>query len=456
MTSLLALKLFQMNKRICIGIVAYDGLEGQVAEDYMRMMFHLGRRCPEYDFQLAIKSKSEQFRARNSIVRAALQNGADYIWMLDDDHIIDIDETLTINDAYSLPIKLAQHLEDNPKIGVVGALYYQRGGDHYPVVMQELNGNSFFIQHGEVSNRMQKVSVTGGGCMMIRASVFDKIDEPWFKPEHEFGTDIQLCRQVIEAGFEVWCDTSLHIGHLRNEKALVTQKVAFNAFATKEYEPLVSYRRDVEEYMGMRFLDVSELAGDYNPLMKEMADYSTLEDYYASRGPSQLARQAAFHHTVASIDQMKFFHNLVDPSVMADGADFGCGSAPIGFEYALRGHNMDFIDVDGSYAYEFTKWRAKKYKLDCGWELKGPYDYVLMLDSIEHISNWAEVLNDVIDSLKLGGGLVTNYFLNGDFNNPEHVSMDHDAVRALLIERGLTPINELLWAKKALDKEEAA
>ena len=48
-----------MPKTICIGIVAYDGFDGQVAEDYMRMMFHLGRRCPEYDFQLAFKWKSE-------------------------------------------------------------------------------------------------------------------------------------------------------------------------------------------------------------------------------------------------------------------------------------------------------------------------------------------------------------------------------------------------------------
>ena len=445
-----------MSKVICIGIVAYDGLEGQVAEDYMRMMFHLGRRCPEYDFQLAIKSKSEQFRARNSIVRVALQNGADYIWMLDDDHIIDTDETLVASDSYSLPIKLVQHLEDNPKMGIVGALYYQRGGEHYPVIMHELRGNSFFLQHGEVSNRMQQVSVTGGGCMMIRTSIFDKIEEPWFKPEYEFGTDIQLCNQAREAGFEVWCDTSLTIGHLRNEKELVTQKSAFNSFATKEYEPLVCYRRDVKEFMGMTLLDISELAGDYNPRMTEMADYPTLEAYYASRGPSQLARQAMFHHTVASIDQMRFFHKMVDPSVMANGADFGCGSAPIGFEYAMRGHNMDFIDVDGSYAYEFTKWRANKYKLDCGWKLKGPYDYVLMLDSIEHISNWEEVLGNVIDSLKLGGGIVTNYFLNGDFNNPEHVSMDHDAVSKFLIDGGLTKVNDFLWAKKGPDEEVAA
>lgn len=211
-----------MNKTICIGIVAYNGLDGQVADDYMRMLFHLGRRHQEYDFQLAIKDKTEQFRARNAIVKAALQYGADYIWMLDDDHIIDTGRTDTVTHAYDLPVKLAGHLEENPQIGVVGALYYQRGGDYSPVIMQEVDGKPFFLQHREIARKMQKLDVTGGGCMMIRSSVFDKIDEPWFAPEHEYGTDIQLCKQVRAAGYEVWCDTSLEIGHLQKEKHLIT------------------------------------------------------------------------------------------------------------------------------------------------------------------------------------------------------------------------------------------
>lgn len=222
MTSLRSSRRYRLRKTICIGIVAFNGLDDQVANDYMSLMYYLGRACPEYDFQLAIKGKSEQFRARNAIVKAAIQNGADYIWMLDDDHIININDN---PDAYLLPIRLVQHLEENPNIGVVGALYYQRGDNCYPVFMQELDGQPFFLLHSEVAGRMQKVDVTGGGCMMIRTSVFDKISEPWFAPEHEYGTDIQLCKQVRAAGFEVWCDTSLEIGHLRKEKQVITSRL---------------------------------------------------------------------------------------------------------------------------------------------------------------------------------------------------------------------------------------
>lgn len=208
-------------KKVCIGIVAYDGLDGQVSEDYLSLFFVLGRRT-DLDYHLMVMYKKEQFRARNVIVAEALKAGCDYILMLDDDHIFG-------PDMYHVPVQLAKHLELNPEIGVVGALYYQRGDKCWPVVMHEHpdTGMPYFLQHGEISGGMQKVSVTGGGCMMIRASVFDKIDEPWFAPEHEFSTDIQLCRQVRKVGYEVWCDTSLQIGHLQKEKVLITAEQAF-------------------------------------------------------------------------------------------------------------------------------------------------------------------------------------------------------------------------------------
>jgi hypothetical protein len=214
-----------MRKTICIGIPCFHGVDYQVLEDYMRLAFHLGRRHIDYNFQLAIKGKSEQFRARNAIVKAALQNSADFILMLDDDHLIDIGKSNNPSTAYDMPIKLAKLLEKSPDIGIVGALYYQRGGDCFPVIMEEnKDGEPHFLHNCEISGRLQKVDVTGGGCMMIRKEVFDRIDEPWFSPEYEYGTDIQICKAARAKGFQVWCDTSIEIGHLRLEKEVITSK----------------------------------------------------------------------------------------------------------------------------------------------------------------------------------------------------------------------------------------
>ncbi len=441
---------------ICIGIVAFDGLDGRVSQDYMRLMFHLGRRCPEYDFQLAIKSKSEQFRARNAIVMAAIQYGADYIWMLDDDHILDIKESQQSSSAYDLPIKLVKHLEDNPNIGVVGALYYQRGGDCYPVIMQEREGSEipFFITQMEVACRMQKVAVTGGGCMMIRTSVFDKIAEPWFEPEHDWGTDIQLCKQIHAIGMEVWCDTSLEIGHLKVDKELLTGESIRDAHANDVYKPYVRYRNDVLDYLQMDIDDAAELSAEYHPRMCEMADYEDLTEYYATRDNSQLARQLMFHSYPTMLNQMKVFHSMINTDKKSYGLDFGCGSAPVGFEFAIQGHRMDFVDIDGSAAYEFTKWRAeKRLNGNYGWKLKGPYEYVLMMDSIEHLEDPIGELDKIIDCMIPGAVLLTNYFAMHDDTNPEHISMDHDKIRNHLIDRGFLRGNDYLWVK---DPEEEA
>ena len=73
-----------------------------------------------------------------------------------------------------------------------------------------------------------------------------------------------------------------------------------------------------------------------------------------------------------------------------------------------------------------------------------------MLDSIEHMDNWKEVLNKVAFCLKSSGVILTNYFKNDDYENPEHISMDKEAVTNHLISLGLYPLNDMTWIKRDL------
>jgi len=212
-----------MKARITIGIPCYYGVSFETLNDYMSFAYYLGRRYQEYEFFLAIKGKSEQFRARNAIVKAMLQTDSDYLLMLDDDHVIDFEHELVPSVKYEFLKALIGHLEEDPKKGIVGALYVQRGGDCSPVIMSELNGNFYFLTPQEVSGGLQEVAVTGGGCMLLRRNVLEKIKEPWFEPESEagFGTDIQICKKVRKLGYSVWCDTAIAIGHVKLEREVV-------------------------------------------------------------------------------------------------------------------------------------------------------------------------------------------------------------------------------------------
>jgi hypothetical protein len=449
--------------KIMIGIPCYQNAPSETLDDYMRFAFYLGRRTA-HEYFVAIKAKTEQFRARNSIVEGALQIGCDYLLFLDDDHVIDWEGQPGPNSRYAFLEKLIGHMESDPKLGLVGVVYYHRGNECRPVLMKEgADGGYYYLRDDEILGELQDVAVQGGGCMLLRLSAFDRIRSPWFEPEHELGTDVQICKKMREAGFRIACDTSVQIGHVLNSRAVITpnnrHQVAAEAArrvsgadegidkSWKTNSALALYRMDAEEYLGIKLRDMGDTAMRYD--MADLVRYKDdLKTYYATRGKEQLARQVLFHHTPHMVQEMEMFHTMINTTTPARGADIGCGSAPVTFELAMRGHHLDFVDIDGSGAYEFTKWRAQKRGLDCGWKLEGEYDYIFMLDSLEHIEDWQSILNLVEKHLKDGNGaLITNYFDNQDYANPEHVSMDKNAVKKHLIALGIYPHNNYLWVK---------
>ena len=72
-------------------------------------------------------------------MESAIATDCDYLFMLDDDHVIDVEKTLGEvgkgSPSYDFLGRLIQHLKDDPKKGIVGALYYQRGATCDPVIM---------------------------------------------------------------------------------------------------------------------------------------------------------------------------------------------------------------------------------------------------------------------------------------------------------------------------------
>ena len=462
--------------RICIGIPCYRDVAGETLEDYMRLAFYAGRKT-EHEYMIAIKTKTEQFRARNMIVEGALQTGCDYLFFLDDDHVIDWTTNPSSNaPCYAIIEQLKAHLDADPELGIVGALYYHRGAECRPVLLNDSDvGAPAWLRDDEIRNELQEVAVQGGGCMLLRMSMFDKLEHPYFAPEHDMGTDLQICQQARAAGYKVACDTSIKIGHVMSRREVVTpenrHRIAVdnarlsNASGGDGIDPdwtvsssLLLYRMDAQEYLKTDLNGIAAMALEYDPADIAKRD-GTIREYYASRGNAQLARQVAFHHLQTQQAEMELYHKVINTEAPGYGADIGCGSAPVGFEFAMRGHKMDFIDVDGAGAYEFLKWRVARRGLSalCGFKLAGPYDYVVLLDAIEHFEDWRGDLMDVCSRIKDGGFLLTNYFKTFDADNPEHISLDHDAVKDYLTgELGVFALNDMLWTKRDINQSTAA
>ena len=447
--------------RIGVGIPCFQTIQPDVAFDYMRMWYSFGKRYPDYDFFLIQKTKSEQFRARNSIVQTGLQFGLDYLFFLDDDHIFDW-QGRPDGEAYNFLHTLIDHQKD-----IVGCLYYHRTGEYRPVLMKKYGEKGYtFMSDADITGGLQEVDVQGGGCMLINMKIFDRLKPPYFEPEmmtdgNSYGTDIQLCRKAQEAGFSVWCDTSIVVGHLKQEAEIIHSENRDNHIAdtamrggfAEEYmmaNYLKAYRKAVVDHTGFEWDEVVEHAMQYNDLeMSRFEDFEDKRDYYRQLGVAQLCRQAHFHSSPLMSQQGLVILKQFKKGFKGRGVDFGCGSAPVGFELVKAGHDMDFIDLDGAAAYEFLKWRVKDegYEDRAGYELTGPYDFALMLDSIEHIEDWQGALDQVCGRLKEKGVLITNYFLNRDFHNPEHISMDHAAVADFLGTLNMVPKSSQIWIK---------
>ncbi len=59
----------------------------------------------------------------------------------------------------------------------------------------------------------------GGGCLLIHRRVFDAIEKPYFKcnPDTFIGEDFYFCRKAREAGFKIYLDPSILLGHKQRE-----------------------------------------------------------------------------------------------------------------------------------------------------------------------------------------------------------------------------------------------
>jgi len=448
---------------IVIGIPCYGDVCPEVLQDYMRFAYYLGRRYQEYDFALAIKTKSEQFRARNAIVEAAYQVDADWLLMLDDDHIIDTEDDYKPSAKYEFLRKLLDHDKD-----IIGALYYHRGGECRPVLMRKNeHGDFVYLGDHEIEKGIQEIDVQGGGCILIKMKVFDKIAQPWFESEFDKGTDIQICTKAKQKGFGVWSDTSIEIGHIVNERGIITSKNRHQyykssgdlsqkvASSRRMYNVLNQFQKDAMEYLGVKNTkELMDLAEQYVEHQQRFGEYEDKKQYYVASGKMYFARQVLIHEPNIDHQFGEYVLQSIHTKFPGIGIDYGCGCAPITFELARAGHIIYFIDIDGAEPYEFLKWRAKKYNLYNSyaifseWPRSGLVDYAIFLDSIEHLENWQEVLKSTFDVLKPIGAVICNFMTNVDVNNPEHIFMDKPAFMSYMTLIGFLPVNMAFFQKR--------
>jgi 2-polyprenyl-3-methyl-5-hydroxy-6-metoxy-1,4-benzoquinol methylase len=430
----------------------------------MRFAFHCGRRLPQFDFFLGIKTKSEQFRARNAIVDEAMKMGADWLLMLDDDMVINPCVTSGPADAYGFIERLIAHDKD-----ICGVLYYQRTGTCSPVLMAKMgDADGYrFLRDDEVTGGLQRVDIVGGGCLLIKMRVFDRILQPYFEPEFKYGTDIQLCRKAASRGLEVWADTGIEFGHVRQERVIVTSRnrgqIQLEHIPGEAKAKVITadvYNRlfeDAAEWTGFHTMDeMSEAAASFlnTRSLHKVPD----ADWYRTYGKERVARQVWFNSTWPHKRQMTdFILGVVNGRNPLNILDFGCGIGITAFTLAERGHKVTALDIGGTGTLDFLKWRCAKHGVNLTvHESRGgvphlggaKYDVIIAMDSIEHVSEWRTVVRELGDHLVPQGTLFSNNAILEDDSHPEHYHIDHREFIAACMKVDLMPFNQITYIKK--------
>jgi cellulose synthase/poly-beta-1,6-N-acetylglucosamine synthase-like glycosyltransferase len=162
------------------------------------------------DFKVSIYTGTQALidRARETLARLALQDGADYLL------IIDADQTYPPD----MVKRLAAHMDDQHQV-VSGVTAWK--GTTMPMVFKPSEQKVIEIDMDFQINRgLVKAYWVGGGGILVAREVFEKIGEPYFmrewdqRREVEVGEDVAFMRRLKAKGIDVWCDTDLHYGHL--------------------------------------------------------------------------------------------------------------------------------------------------------------------------------------------------------------------------------------------------
>lgn len=144
---------------------------------------------------------SERAVNRNSLVKDALDVGAEWLWFIDDDQ------------TFPKGVLLALLQAEQP---VVSSLCLMRTAPFYPVAFLSEDEKGYMpldLTAHRPGELVQCRSVASSG-MLVRSEVFRKVDEPWFFHTSEKSEDVFFCDKLHAANIPMYVHTGVPIGHV--------------------------------------------------------------------------------------------------------------------------------------------------------------------------------------------------------------------------------------------------
>ena len=353
--------------------------------------------------------------ARNKLIEQALDRKCDYIWLIDSDSLI---QPGTFE-------KLMSHDAD-----FVSGLYFSKGYPFHPIVRVEKDGVSTYL-HDIEFGKVYEVQGVGLGCALLKASVFDGLEKPYFKFEYKklengmldkVSEDIFLCNLLRKKGVKILLDTNIVVGH---EGGTITD---FEYRANKPLLIKLGKMRDqsLEDYSEFSKITLKQAWNNFRFGMHLYA--KEYNDFFKSKKVTNKNLIKFYKTAKYSIPDLLYWHHGNEKDLFnmqlvnyiknkygndTEILDYGCGAGINATQLSKAGFKVTGADLDGN-MLNFFKFRCKKHNIKMKFielplkkPIKKKFDVIICLDVLEHIheSEFENTIN-LIKSFKKPDGEV--------------------------------------------------
>lgn len=164
---------------------------------------------------------------RNLAVRLFLETKCEWLLQVDDDMGL---HPQTLQRLASRRVDVVAGMcstRTRPPIVGIYRVIEEKGEDGRELAeMQRRATFDWLLAHGEAlgtapvvmepspADAMVEVDLIGTGCLLVNRRVFEALEDPWFVcGKTKSGEDFYFARSVREAGFQMWIDRSVVVGH---------------------------------------------------------------------------------------------------------------------------------------------------------------------------------------------------------------------------------------------------
>ena len=242
-------------KRVLVGIPLKGHTPPESYHDRMLMAYFMGgmemeqkgkKEAPRYEFVWVSLGEIFIPFAREMMAEKSLEYKCDYLFMVDDDMMAPV----------NLFYKLVQH-----DVDIVAPLAFTRNPPHHPVMFIIREGFDQAIRqpyykneavNNYPRNKLVECDAVGFGAVLIKTDVFKKMSKMYFMGTPGAGEDIHFCWRARKAGFHVYMDTSVKLGHI-SHPVIVTEEYA-DRFHKMSDEERDKYYGTINKYPTMDLL----------------------------------------------------------------------------------------------------------------------------------------------------------------------------------------------------------